>query len=182
MVDYYELVSKAVGALPISEDASSARRAVYERARRALSIRLRETKPPLPESDIRREEDALSNAIRKIESEIEAKLKAADVERELVSAPNSSKGERTAVENALLKFEDVSFRYGHGKTILRDVSLQIRPSTLTFLTGESGSGKTTFLRLAIGLERPSSGKVTTLGIDTATTKRSDLLTIRSRVG
>ena len=68
MADYYSLLARAVGNLP--KTASPAvRKAVYERARSALLTQLRAMKPPLPESDILREQTALDAAIARIEAE-----------------------------------------------------------------------------------------------------------------
>ena len=65
MADYYSLLSRAVSNLPKSSPAS-ARRAIYDRARKALIGQLRSLKPPLPESDIAREENALDVAVEKL--------------------------------------------------------------------------------------------------------------------
>ncbi len=70
MADYYSLLSRAVANLPKPSPASS-RKAIYERARKALSNQLRSLKPPLPESDITREETALQAAISRLEAEFE---------------------------------------------------------------------------------------------------------------
>ena len=70
MADYYSLLSRAVSNLPKSSPAS-ARRAIYDRARKALIGQLRSLKPPLPESDIAREENALDVAVKRLEAEFE---------------------------------------------------------------------------------------------------------------
>jgi iron(III) transport system ATP-binding protein len=57
-----------------------------------------------------------------------------------------------------LTFEDVSRRYGDGLA-LDHVSLDVPPSEVLCLLGPSGCGKTTLLRIAAGVERPSSGRV-----------------------
>lgn len=67
MADYYSLLSRAVANLPKSSP-PTARRAIYERARKALNNQLRSLKPPLPESDIVREETALEEAMHRIEA------------------------------------------------------------------------------------------------------------------
>ncbi|MBV9289383.1 MAG: hypothetical protein JO288_16485 [Hyphomicrobiales bacterium] len=71
MADYQSLLARAVANLP---DASSPanRQAIYERARKALLTQLRTLRPPLPESDIEREERALDNAIAAVESKFGA--------------------------------------------------------------------------------------------------------------
>ncbi len=76
MADYYSLLSRAVANLPKSSPAS-ARRAIYDRARKALIGQLRSLKPALPESDIAREENALDVAVSRIEAEFEPPLSAA---------------------------------------------------------------------------------------------------------
>jgi len=57
-----------------------------------------------------------------------------------------------------LTFEDVSRRYGDGLA-LDHVSLDVPPGEVLCLLGPSGCGKTTLLRIAAGVERPSSGRV-----------------------
>ena len=83
MADYYSLLSRAVANLPKTSPAS-ARKAIYERARKALSNQLRSLKPPLPESDITREETALQAAISRLEAEFDPTAAAPIVE---TSAP-----------------------------------------------------------------------------------------------
>jgi hypothetical protein len=67
MADYHSLLMRAVANLP-NAGAPATRRAIYDRARQALLTQLRTLRPPLPESDIAREENALDAAIAQIES------------------------------------------------------------------------------------------------------------------
>jgi ABC-type sugar transport system ATPase subunit len=57
-----------------------------------------------------------------------------------------------------LVYDGVSKRFGD-VVALRDLDLEVRPGELVVLAGPSGSGKTTALRVAAGLEAPSSGRV-----------------------
>ena len=66
MADYHSLLMRAVANLP-NAGAPATRRAIYDRARQALLTQLRTLHPPLPESDIAREENALDAAIAQIE-------------------------------------------------------------------------------------------------------------------
>ncbi|QAY94761.1 hypothetical protein CWB41_02570 [Methylovirgula ligni] len=68
MADYYPLLAKAVAGLPNSTPET--RRAVYERARKALLGQLQSLQPPVPEADLRRESEALDAAVARIESEL----------------------------------------------------------------------------------------------------------------
>ena len=66
MADYHSLLMRAVANLP-NAGTPATRGAIYERARKALLEQLRSLRPPLPESDITREETALDAAIAEIE-------------------------------------------------------------------------------------------------------------------
>jgi len=59
----------------------------------------------------------------------------------------------------LLAAENVSFAYGRGRPVLREVSLALAPRESLGLVGESGAGKTSLLRLLLGLAAPTSGQV-----------------------
>ena len=58
----------------------------------------------------------------------------------------------------LVRAENISYRYRR-EDVLRDVSLSVPRGSVTALVGSNGSGKTTFLRLAVGLLRPRSGRI-----------------------
>ena len=66
MADYHSLLMRAVANLP-NAGTPATRGALYDRARKALLEQLRSLRPPLPESDITREENALDAAIAEIE-------------------------------------------------------------------------------------------------------------------
>lgn len=63
-----------------------------------------------------------------------------------------------------LAFEGVTQRFG-AVTALSDVTLAVEPGEIVALLGQSGCGKTTLLRLAAGVERPSAGRVLLEGRD-----------------
>jgi ABC-2 type transport system ATP-binding protein len=79
--------------------------------------------------------------------------------------------------SAVIEFVDVSKHYGR-TTALANVSLQVPPGVVFALLGENGAGKTTAIKLMLGLTEPSAGEVRVLGLDS----RRDALAIRRRVG
>jgi ABC-type multidrug transport system fused ATPase/permease subunit len=66
--------------------------------------------------------------------------------------------------------EDVSFAYDSRKEVLRDVSFQSEPGTVTALVGPSGAGKSTIIGLIAAFYVPKSGRVLVDGVDLATVK------------
>jgi cell division transport system ATP-binding protein len=78
----------------------------------------------------------------------------------------------------------VSKRYGrHGEVLaLADVSLRIEENDFVLLTGPSGAGKTTLMRLMFAAERPDAGRVLLLGRDIGKLRRSSIPFLRRNVG
>ena len=71
--------------------------------------------------------------------------------------------------------DGVSFRYPHApRESLSDIHLALRANEVTAIVGANGSGKTTMLMLLAGLYRPSTGRITWDGRDTATIRSSSL--------
>jgi hypothetical protein len=85
MADYYPLLAKAVAAKAQSNP--EARREIYERARKALLGQLRAIDPPVPEPDIERENQALDEAINRLEGELAAQQAAAPPPASSEAAP-----------------------------------------------------------------------------------------------
>lgn len=67
----------------------------------------------------------------------------------------------------MISFERVTKRYEEGYDALRDISFHIAQDDLVFLTGHSGAGKTTLMRLIMLMDRPTRGKVLVDGRDLA---------------
>ncbi|MFQ5970736.1 MAG: cell division ATP-binding protein FtsE [Alphaproteobacteria bacterium] len=82
----------------------------------------------------------------------------------------------------MVRFENVGMRYGMGPEVLRDVTFSLEPGSFRFLTGASGAGKTTLLKLMYLAHRPSRGLVHLFGKDISLTPRSELPSLRRRIG
>jgi len=82
----------------------------------------------------------------------------------------------------VVRFENVGLRYGLGTEVLRDLSFRIDPHSFQFLTGPSGAGKTSLLRLLYLSLKPTRGLITLFGHDVATLAPDALATLRRRIG
>jgi subfamily B ATP-binding cassette protein MsbA len=89
---------------------------------------------------------------------------------------------RTAVPGDIrgdVVFQDVTFAYEAGKPVLRDISLQAHPGTVTALVGPSGAGKSTLIGLVSAFHTPTQGQILVDGVDLSTV---ELHAYRSRLG
>lgn len=82
----------------------------------------------------------------------------------------------------MIRFENVGLRYGMGPEVLRDVSFHIPRGSFQFLTGPSGAGKTSLLRLMFLALKPTRGLINIFGTDTALLKRRGMSALRQRIG
>jgi cell division transport system ATP-binding protein len=82
----------------------------------------------------------------------------------------------------LVRFENVGLRYGLGSEVLRDLTFKIEPHSFQFLTGPSGAGKTSLLRLLLLSLKPTRGLITLFDQDVATLNKDALAGLRRRIG
>jgi cell division transport system ATP-binding protein len=82
----------------------------------------------------------------------------------------------------LVRFENVGLRYGLGSEVLRDLTFRIEPHSFQFLTGPSGAGKTSLLRLLLLSLKPTRGLITLFDQDVATLNKDALAGLRQRIG
>lgn len=82
----------------------------------------------------------------------------------------------------MIRFENVGLRYGLGPEILRDLNFRIDARSFQFLTGPSGAGKTSLLRMLFLALRPTRGLITMFDKDTASLTKDSRATMRRRIG
>jgi len=82
----------------------------------------------------------------------------------------------------MIRFDNVGVRYGMGEEVLKDLSFEIKPASFQFLTGPSGAGKTSLLRLLFMSLKPTRGVITVFGKDAAAITQAEFPAIRRRLG
>lgn len=88
----------------------------------------------------------------------------------------------TGGDGEIVHFDNVGLRYGTDSEVLSDVSFTLFPGRFYFLTGASGAGKTSLLRLLYLAQRPSRGMIRMFGTDAITVPRERLPGLRRRLG
>ncbi|MGH8094077.1 MAG: ABC transporter ATP-binding protein [Chthoniobacterales bacterium] len=81
----------------------------------------------------------------------------------------------------VVELREVSLSFGP-KRVLDAISLAVDPQERLVIIGQSGMGKTTILRLILGVIQPTSGSVLFKGQDLSSLTRADLQQIRTRIG
>ena len=82
----------------------------------------------------------------------------------------------------MITAENVSLRYPDGTEALKDINLEIGTGELVYITGRSGSGKTSLLKLLMGIEFPAEGKLTVLGQQIERGRDSGIRRLRMSIG
>lgn len=82
----------------------------------------------------------------------------------------------------MIRFENVGLRYGVGPEVLKDVSFHIPPRSFQFLTGPSGAGKTSLIRLMFLSLKPTRGFMSAFGKDVTRISPSEMPALRRRIG
>lgn len=82
----------------------------------------------------------------------------------------------------MIRFEQVEKRYPNGHVGLHELSFHVRRGEFLFVTGHSGAGKSTMLRLLLAMERPTSGKLLLAGQNLAKITNSQIPFLRRQIG
>lgn len=83
---------------------------------------------------------------------------------------------------AQIEFHHVSKRFDNGQEALADLTAEFAEGSMTFLTGHSGAGKSTFLKLLLCLDLPSRGQILVNGINVTQMSAQRLASYRQHLG
>jgi len=82
----------------------------------------------------------------------------------------------------VIRFKNVTKTYAKGETALRDISFRVSKGEFLFLTGHSGAGKSTILKLLYAEQRPTHGEVRVSGFLVSSLGRAEVPRLRRRLG
>jgi cell division transport system ATP-binding protein len=82
----------------------------------------------------------------------------------------------------VIRFDRVTKRYGRGREVITQLSFEVADGEMVLLTGRSGAGKSTALRLIALLERATQGQIWVNGENLATVRARDIPPFRRRLG
>ena len=84
--------------------------------------------------------------------------------------------------SAIVEFDSVGLRYGTGAEVLKDIDLRLPRGGFTYLTGPSGAGKTSLLKLLYLAQRPTRGRMRLFGHELSEAPREAMPDFRRRIG
>jgi len=83
---------------------------------------------------------------------------------------------------ALVRFSNIGLRYSTGAEVLHDINFELEPGSFHFLTGPSGAGKTSLMKLLYVGQKPTRGVISIFGRELASVSRKSLPEIRRQIG
>jgi len=110
--------------------------------------------------------DAVDYRDVKLPARMIARRAASDPAPESIKFLPASQPEDGSAAAPLARFENVTFGYDAEREILHGINLEIKKGDVIAVLGPNGAGKTTFIKHAIGLLKPKSGRVLVNGKDT----------------
>ncbi|MCS6816841.1 MAG: ATP-binding cassette domain-containing protein [Blastocatellia bacterium] len=84
--------------------------------------------------------------------------------------------------HSVIEFKNVWHSYDGEHFVLEDISFSVGPGEMTVILGGSGSGKSTILRLTLGLIRPDEGEIFIHGQEITSMSEQELLAVRRKIG
>lgn len=97
------------------------------------------------------------------------------------AAPAAPPTQAASQRARVVEVANLTYGYGDGRTVLRDVSLTLEEGEIVILSGPSGSGKSTLMSLIGLLRRPPPGAVRLFGMDAGAADAARLLHMRRRL-
>ena len=94
----------------------------------------------------------------------------------------AARQQRGGTLSAIVEFDSVGLRYGTGAEVLRDLNFRLAKGDFYFLTGPSGAGKTSLLKLLYLAQRPTRGRIGMFGEELSDIDRTALPDFRRRIG
>lgn len=82
----------------------------------------------------------------------------------------------------MIEANKLSLQYKDGTFGLREATLKIDDGRLVYITGASGSGKTSFIKMLLGIEKPTRGELEVMGIDMKSISHRELRSLRQKIG
>ena len=82
----------------------------------------------------------------------------------------------------LIKIKHVDKKYKNGVTAIYDLTLDIEKGSFVFVIGESGSGKSTVIKMLYREEKPTKGQIIVGGLDVAKLRNSKVYKLRRKLG
>lgn len=92
-----------------------------------------------------------------------------------LAAPGARSQGRFPAPWGNIVFENVSFAYGGAEEVLRNVRFQCGPGRVNYIVGKNGCGKSTTVKLLLGEERPSGGRIFVCGEDISQLSQQELV-------
>jgi cell division transport system ATP-binding protein len=87
-----------------------------------------------------------------------------------------------SLESSIIRFKDVSKKYSRDNIVFSGINLEIEKGEFVFLTGPSGVGKSTILRILFCAERPTSGEIWVDGVALSSLSNSQVPYLRRKIG
>lgn len=82
----------------------------------------------------------------------------------------------------MIEANKLSLQYKDGTFGLKEATLKITDGRLVYITGASGSGKTSFIKMLLGIEKPTGGELEVMGMDMKSISHGELRSLRQKIG